>query len=357
MQAFRRAAVQSSKFRFPQARTFARSFATAPQAAVAAPVATGPDEADLYVDSLVKGEFDKNVNKISEIMAGDDHSKKALILKALERAQHEMDAEAGKEVPFMYKYGFQHKLIAIPLGVVLGYPILKGELMLETDLFYLTNSLLAFGVFYSLLHNMRINQNHKDRVSRFRTMKKIEYNYRRHIEMDIESTKDLVGVETEYKEFHQLVDDMAALQAEILNAEQEAAFREAVSKKLETVVNMEVTAMSNVKSKMIEGIKADVRKHFATDKTAKESMLTQAVTVLSTGADYKMGKMGKDIVGEAFVKALQNFRAAQSKLDPNADPAMAQLKKDLLATAVPPSPEFAGGNVYDNFPQIQKFLV
>ena len=90
MQAFRRAAVQSSKFRFPlpQARTFARSFATAPQAAVAAPVATGPDEADLYVDSLVKGEFDKNVNKISEIMAGEDHSKKALILKALGTVQH-----------------------------------------------------------------------------------------------------------------------------------------------------------------------------------------------------------------------------------------------------------------------------
>lgn len=229
--------------------------------------------------------------------------------------------------------------------------------MLETDLFYLTNSLLAFGVFYSLLHNMRINQNHKDRVARFRTMKKIEYNYRRQIEMDIESTRDLVGVETEYMEFHQLVDDMATLQADILNAEQEAAYREAINKKLESLVNMEVTAMSNVKSKMVEGIKADVRKYFATDKAAKESMLTQAVSVLSSGADYKLGKLGKDIVGEAFIKALQNFRTAQSKLDPNSDPAVAQLKKDLLATAVPPSPELPGGNVYDNFPQIQKFLV
>lgn len=79
MQAIRRAAVQSSKFRFPQTRTFARSFSAAPSATSAA----GPDEADRYVDSLVKGEFDKNVSKISEIMAGDDHSKKALILKAL----------------------------------------------------------------------------------------------------------------------------------------------------------------------------------------------------------------------------------------------------------------------------------
>lgn len=265
-----------------------------------------------------------------------------------------MAAEAGKEVPFMYKWGFQHKMVAIPFAAVLGYPILKGELMLETDLFYLTNSLLAFGVFYSLLHNMRINQNHADRVARFRTMKKIEYNYRRQIEMDIESTQELVGVETEYKEFHQLVDDMASLQADILNHEQESTYREAIQKKLEMLVNMEATAMSNVRSKMIEGIKGDVRKYFATDKAAKESMLTQAVTVLSGGAD---AKMGKDIVGEAFIKALKEFRTAQAKLDPNADPAMAQLKKDLLATASAPSAELPGGNSYDNLPQIQKFLV
>ncbi len=266
----------------------------------------------------------------------------------------EMAAEAGKEVPFMYKYNLQHKMIALPLAAVIGYPILKGELLLETDLFYVTNSVLAFGVFYSILHNMRINQNHKDRVARFRTMKKIEYNYRRQIEMDIESTRDLLNVEEEYKEFHQLVDDMAALQAEILNAEQERTYREAVAKKLDTLVNMEATAMANVRSKMIESIKADVRNYFTSDKAAKESMLTHAVSVLSAGsnATYK-----KDIVGEAFIKSLKSFRDAQQKMDPNADPAMAQLKKDLLATAVPPSPELAGGNVYDNMPQIQKFLV
>ncbi len=80
MQAIRRAALLSTKVRFPGARTFA----AAPSAAAAAPQASaGPDEADRYVDSLVKGEFDKNVHRIAEIMQGDDHSKKALILKAL----------------------------------------------------------------------------------------------------------------------------------------------------------------------------------------------------------------------------------------------------------------------------------
>ena len=82
MQAIRRAALLSTKVRFTGVRSFGAPAAAAP-ATSAAQANAGPDEADRYVDSLVKGEFDKNVNRISEIMKGDDHSKKALILKAL----------------------------------------------------------------------------------------------------------------------------------------------------------------------------------------------------------------------------------------------------------------------------------
>ncbi len=74
MHAIRRATFLTSKAAKPM--RFARSFS-------AVTPADGADEADKYVDSIVKGEFDKNLNKISEIMSGDDHSKKALILKAL----------------------------------------------------------------------------------------------------------------------------------------------------------------------------------------------------------------------------------------------------------------------------------
>ncbi len=73
MHAIRRATFLTAKAAKPM--RFARSFSAA------AP--TDGDEADKYVDSIVKGEFDKNLSKISDIMSGDDHSKKALILKAL----------------------------------------------------------------------------------------------------------------------------------------------------------------------------------------------------------------------------------------------------------------------------------
>lgn len=215
-------------------------------------------------------------------------------------------------------------------------------------------NLLAYGVLYALVSNFGLNYENDVHVwGWIKFCKRLEFIRKAQVESDITSTEALVGTEEVYSDFHTLVDDMAALQAEILNVEQENSYRESVSKKLDSLLNMERTVMSNMKAKVVEQIKTDVNNQFRNDKKLKETAFNQAVAVLSGGVN---AKMGRDLVGEVFTSSIKEFRANYEKQDVESDPAIVQLKKDLMTASVAPAPELKGGNMYDNFPQIQKFL-
>jgi len=98
-----------------------------------------------------------------------------------------------------------------------------------------------------------------------------------------------------------------------------------------------------------------VLKTFTTDKKIKEASLAHAVSVLTAG---ESAPMGKDVVGEVFLKAIKSYRESYAKLGPNDDEILQQVEKDVAAVVL--LSQYDGkkeaGNVYEshNIPGLTK---
>jgi Mg2+ and Co2+ transporter CorA len=163
------------------------------------------------------------------------------------------------------------------------------------------------------------------------------------IHQAIEETEMTLSLKEDYQNLYHLTDEMAKAEAEALTQAEEHKYREAIVKKLDSLYALEEAASSAVRSRMVNTVKADVVKTFSQDKKAKESALNQAIAILAAGEG---AKIGKDVVGEAFVSAVSNYRSAYSKLSPDQDEILVQLQKDMAAVAQAPVVEAKGGNVY-----------
>ena len=62
------------------------------------------------------------------------------------------------------------------------------------------------------------------------------------------------------------------------------------------------------------------------------------------------GKVGKDVVGDAYGASLKTYRDAYSKMKPGSDEILNQLEKDVAAACAAPAVESQGGNVYEVAP-------
>lgn len=165
-----------------------------------------------------------------------------------------------------------------------------------------------------------------------------------HASMD--ATAKLLSVKEDYQNLFKLTDDIATTHAEALTLAEEHKYREAVVQKLDALYALEETAGSALRSRMVKTVKSDVLQTFTNDKRLKEAALNQAIAVLAAGQG---AKIGKDVVGEAFVGAFSTYRDAYSKQSPEADEILVQLQKDMAAVAEAPVVESKGYNVYTHF--------
>lgn len=100
-----------------------------------------------------------------------------------------------------------------------------------------------------------------------------------------------------------------------------------VIRKLEAVAATEEAALQGIKGRMVNYVVDDVTTRFRSDKAAKEAALEQALAVLGNSK----GKIGKDVVGDAFVNSIRKYREEYKKTPEDKDPILLQLKKDVEA--------------------------
>lgn len=162
----------------------------------------------------------------------------------------------------------------------------------------------------------------------------------------IEANKKLIQLEQDAAELHTLSDDLAVAQADVLNHMNQHRYRDAILKKLDSLVAIEDTAVNALRARMVKTVHDDVLKSFQSDKKVKDAALAQAIAVLSAGPS---AKMGKDVVGEEFVSALQNYRTAYAKQPKGSDEILVQLERDLAAVAKAPVVETVAEVNTDSF--------
>jgi hypothetical protein len=158
---------------------------------------------------------------------------------------------------------------------------------------------------------------------------------------NIETVKEVEGLDTAVQNMYKLVDDVRTVEAESLNSAAAHEYREAIARKLDSLAALEEKVTHQVKSRMVAQVKADVTKQFQ-DKKTKEQALEQALSVLSAG---KSAKMGSDVVGDVFKHSIQNYRNNYSKMSPDKDELLQQLQKEIAAIVSPPEIHATGGNV------------
>lgn len=175
-------------------------------------------------------------------------------------------------------------------------------------------------------------------------MKKVDDNMLVDIHAAIKENEKLLTLEEHMTALHALEDNMAIAKAEYLNYEKEHQYREAIVKKLDALVAVEEAAVAAIRSRMVATVKAKVVETFEKDKAVKEAALEQAVAVLAAGGK---GKLGKDVVGAAYVSALKNYRETYAKLPAGSDEILVKLERDIAAISAAPVLDFTGGNVYE----------
>ena len=122
------------------------------------------------------------------------------------------------------------------------------------------------------------------------------------------------------------------------------SFRNNVASKLDALVSLEMAASQNIRNRMVTAVKSEVKTLFATNKTAKENAMNQAIAILTAGPS---AKMGKDVVGDAYNEAVKNYQANYAKQPAGSDEIFANLEKEMAAIVTPPTFEVTGGNVFE----------
>lgn len=169
------------------------------------------------------------------------------------------------------------------------------------------------------------------------------------IHASITANEKVLGLESDITSIHELTDELSIMQAEALNNAEQHHYREAIIKKLNTLVSLEESASAAIRARMLTQVKAEVVANFTSNKASKEASLNAAIAVLAGG---KNAKLGKDIVGEAFTSSLKGYRESYSKLKASDDEILVQLEKDMKATMEAPKITCQGGNVYTTHPII-----
>ena len=187
-------------------------------------------------------------------------------------------------------------------------------------------------------------QDYQDNVAK--DLKQVDDNMMIEVNQSIASTKQLLDLE-QVSAVNHLRDDLAVVQADTLNHLEQHKFRDAIAKKLDSLIALEEAAAASIRTRMVSKVKSEVVQSFTKDAKAKEKALEQALAILSAGVG---AKRGKDVVGEAFIRSIGTYREDYKKKPASEDPIIVQLEKDVAAIAQPPLVSYQATNVYVSHP-------
>jgi hypothetical protein len=263
-----------------------------------------------------------------------------------------IQAHVGEEKGFLAKYGLDDWKFALPIGILVGMPVVSNEVyVMNAETHIVVAFLIFIYTMYSQTGAMIAKSLDEQRDAIFNQLKAVDESLLTDLKASIQANEKVLELETDVASIFKLTDDLHVAQADALNHAEQHKYREAIVKKLDSLVSMEEAATAAIRNRMLTTVKADVVSVFAKDAGAKEKALAQAIAVLTAGQG---AKIGKDVVGEAFGSAIKNYREKYAKLPAGADEILVNLEKEMQAVAAAPAVEVKGGNVYEAFPILRK---
>lgn len=216
----------------------------------------------------------------------------------------------------------------VPAGILVAIPALANEvIVLSEEAQLLAVFMLFTGTIYTQAGGMISSALDEYRENILKEQRAIEDAQIEQIRNSIEEHEKCLTLAQDYDQFLAVKDAARRLNIEASNYEAKHAFRSAVVRKLEAVAATEEAALQGIKGRMVNYVVDDVTTRFRSDKAAKEAALEQALAVLGNSK----GKIGKDVVGDAFVNSIRKYREEYKKTPEDKDPILLQLKKDVEA--------------------------
>jgi hypothetical protein len=236
----------------------------------------------------------------------------------------------------------------VPLGILVGVPALVNEgLVIDMETQILGAFLFTVGAVYNEFGTAIGQALDGERKDVQNAMNIVDESLLQNVHEAVATNKNMLDLEAEVSSIHALTDDMAVVQADYLNAHEEHKYRDAVARKLDSLVALEDTATSAIRARMLTKVSADVLSAFKSDAKAKDAALAQAMSVLS-GSNAKTGaKQGADVVGQYYANSLKSYKDAYAKQPAGSDEIINKLEADMANVMKAPVVEHAGGNVYE----------
>lgn len=245
---------------------------------------------------------------------------------------------------FIEKWGLNDWKIAVPVGILTIFPLIENDLLLvDADMMITGCFALVCGTMYNQFGHV-VDNNAKEAIElEYKALRAVDNAMYDQIKAGIDANTEALTAKEELAALFQIQHELKVAEAEVLTNIEAHKYREAIVAKLDALQALEEAAVREIRAKMISKVQADVLDTFKNDKKAKENALNQAIAVLASGAN---AKMGKDVVGEAFTQSLANFRENYAKQPEGSDPVLVKLKEELAVVGKAPAIEAKGGNVY-----------
>jgi len=277
--------------------------------------------------------------KLDEILATEGNEEERTEMKKI------LGVESSEEKGMISKLGLDDWKFAIPAAMLVGIPAISNEVIVLSEELQLTAVFILFcSTMYTQAGGMlskSLSDYSKEIEDKF---KAVDESMMVSLKGAQSANKQLLDLEGDVKSVFELKDSLAKVKAETLNKEEQFKFREEVVRKLDSLAALEDSAVHALKTRMLTKVKADVVETFKKDQKAKDAALAAAMAVLQGGAN---AKMGKDVVGEEFSKAIAKYTAEYKKQPEGSDEIIKKLESDIAALVKPPNMTNSGGNVYE----------
>ena len=213
-----------------------------------------------------------------------------------------IDKKVEGPTTLLSKLGLDDWKFALPIGMLVGIPAVANEVIVLDAEFQLTACFILFlSTMYTQVGPMvgKALDDYGNEVQN--ELKELDKTLQGQITAAMTVDEEALTLKEDFQNLFGLTDQLAMAQAEVLTNIEAHKYHEAIVKKLDSLHALEEAATTAIRNRVITNVQQTVVQTFKSDKKAQESALNQAIAVLAAGAG---GKLGKDVVGEAFVASI-----------------------------------------------------
>lgn len=260
-------------------------------------------------------------------------------IEVLELLEHKKEEEG-----FVSKYGLNDWKVAVPLGLLIGFPAISNEVILLDVDAVVGMTFFIFVVTVYTQTSATVSKFIEDhRQSLLKKLQAADDNLLVDLKDAVKANEKCLQLEGTIKDVYSLTDNLSIAQADLLNAMEQHKLRELTAKKLDSLLAVEEAASVAIRQRILTTISDDVKSTFTKDKKAKDTALAQAIAVLT-------GSPKEDVVGNVFKKAVINYRDEYAKKPAGSDEILNQLERDVAEILKFPTYATDAGNVYQTHP-------